>query len=150
MGGLSEERPGSVTPGWALELLREGRVARLATADASGQPLAVPVCYAFDGQAVYSAVDAKPKRTRQLRRLRNITENPRVSLLVDRYEEEWSRLRWVIVEGRAEVLGSGAEAARAVELLTAKYPQYRTLTLDPRTGGVIKLVPARILCWRWS
>jgi PPOX class probable F420-dependent enzyme len=137
-------------PAWALELLRGARVARLGTADAGGQPLVVPVCYAFDGQQVYSAVDAKPKRTRTLRRLRNIAENPRVSLLVDEYDEEWSRLRWVIVEGRAEILPGGAELDRAVALLTAKYPQYRTLPLPTEAGVAIRLTPARVLHWRWT
>ena len=137
-------------PAWALELLHGARVARLGTADAGGQPLVVPVCYAFDGQQVYSAVDAKPKRTRTLRRLRNIAENPRVSLLVDEYDEEWSRLRWVIVEGRAEVLPGGAELNRALTLLTAKYPQYRALPLPSEAGVAIKLTPTRVLHWRWT
>ncbi len=80
-------------PAWALALLRDARVGRLATADATGQPLVVPVCYALDadGRHLYSAIDAKPKRTRQLRRLRNIAANPRVSLVVDEYDEDWSR-----------------------------------------------------------
>lgn len=137
-------------PGWALEMLREGRVARLATADAAGQPLVVPVCYAWDGHHCYSAVDAKPKRTRQLRRLRNIAQNPHVSLVVDHYEEEWSRLRYVILEGRAEVLTEGSELAAAVELLTAKYPQYQVLGLPAEPATVIKLIPERILPWRWG
>ena len=84
-------------PAFAVELLRESRVARLGTADRAGQPLVVPVCYVFDGRACFSAIDAKPKRIQagRLRRLRNIAENPRVSLVVDRYDEEWTRLCWV-------------------------------------------------------
>ena len=92
------------TPAWALALLRDARVGRLATADAAGRPLVVPVCYAADSARIYSAVDAKPKATRNLRRLRNIADNPQVSLVVDVWDEDWSRLAWVIVEGRADVL----------------------------------------------
>jgi len=122
----------------------------LATADAAGRPLVVPVCYAFDGERVYSAVDAKPKRTRALRRLRNIADNPHVSLVVDEYDEEWTRLRYVIVEGRADVLTNGPEFARAVDLLVAKYPQYRTLHLSRDSGALIRITATRILHWRWA
>ena len=81
-------------PAFATELLYQSRVARLGTADRAGQPLVVPVCYVFDGRACFSAIDGKPKRVAaaRLRRVRNIEENPRVSLTVDRYDEEWSRL----------------------------------------------------------
>jgi len=137
-------------PPWALELLASARVGRLATAGADGQPLVVPVCYAFDGTVVYSAVDAKPKRTRALRRLRNIDENPRVSLVVDEYDEEWTRLRYVIVEGRAEILTGGPEFARGVDLLIDKYPQYRSLALSRDAGHLIRIGPERLLHWRWD
>ena len=137
-------------PAWALALLREGRVGRLGTADAAGRPLVVPVCYAFDGARCYSAIDAKPKRTRALRRLANIAANPRVSLCVDHYEEDWQALRWVIVEGRAAVIDGGGEARRAVEMLMEKYPQYRTLGLDPDAGPVMAIAPERILSWRYA
>ena len=137
-------------PAWALALLREARVGRLATADAAGRPLVVPVCYAFDGVRCYSAVDAKPKRTRRLRRLKNIEANPSVSLVADIWDEDWSRLAWVIVEGQAEVLGSGDAFARAVDLLLAKYPQYRAMGLDRAEGAVIAVTPTRVLAWRAS
>jgi PPOX class probable F420-dependent enzyme len=80
------------TPAWALALLREARVGRLATADAARHPLVGPICYVFDGVRCYSAVDAKPKTTRHLRRLKNIADNPQVSLVVDRWDEDWNRL----------------------------------------------------------
>ena len=137
-------------PAWALELLRAARVGRLATASRDGRPLVVPLCYVFDGGCVYSAVDAKPKRTRELRRLRNIADNPRVSLVVDEYDEDWTRLRYVIVEGHADVLTDGDEYGRAVDLLTAKYAQYRTLALARDSGLVIRIVPDRLLHWRWT
>src|SRR5262249_49547061 len=107
-------------PPWAAEFLAVARVGRLATADASGRPLVVPICYALDGGLIYSAVDAKPKRTRELRRLRNIAENPLVSLVVDEYDEDWTRLRYVIVEGHADVLTGGDEVTRAVDALVTK------------------------------
>ena len=135
-------------PAWALALLRDARVGRLATADASGRPLVVPVCYAFDGARCYSAVDAKPKRTRELRRLKNIAANPQASLVVDVWDEDWSRLCWVMVEGHAEILTTGAEFTRAIDLLLAKYPQYRAMKLDRAEGAVIRLDASRVLAWR--
>jgi len=137
----------SPPPTWALAMLREARVGRLATADAAGRPLVVPVCFAFDGGALYSAVDDKPKRTRELRRLRNVRENPQASLLVDVWDEDWTRLAWVMVEGRADVLTTGADLTRALELLRAKYAQYRTMALE-RDGAVLRLNADRVLSWR--
>jgi PPOX class probable F420-dependent enzyme len=142
--------PPDNAPAWAGELLRAARVGRLATAGRDGRPLVVPVCYVFDGALIYSAVDAKPKRTRELRRLRNIAENPQVSLVIDEWEEDWTRLRYVIVEGRADVLTDGAEFSRAIDLLVAKYPQYRRLGLPRESGAVIRVTPDRILPWKYA
>ncbi len=129
--------------------LEAGRVARLGTANAAGQPLVVPVCYAFDGRYCYSAVDRKPKRRpgEQLTRIRNIRENPRVCLAVDHYAEDWSRLRYVIVHGRAELLTGGPEFSRAVDLLLDKYPQYRAMELSRESGLVIKITPDQVIQW---
>jgi PPOX class probable F420-dependent enzyme len=137
-------------PGWALDLLREARVARLGTADRAGRPLVVPVCYALDEVTgrLYSAIDAKPKRTRDLRRLRNIAENPQGSVLVDRWDEDWSRLAWVMVEGRAEVVTGGPDLVRAVGLLLDKYPQYRAMALDRVATVAIVVRPDRVRHWR--
>jgi PPOX class probable F420-dependent enzyme len=137
-------------PAWALAFLREARVGRLATADRSARPLVVPVCYAFDGERLYSAIDAKPKRTRELRRLRTIAENPHVSLVVDHYDDDWRALRYVIVEGEAHVVTAGAELTRAIDLLVDKYPQYRTMGLDRESGAVVVLTPERIIAWRFT
>ena len=103
------------------------RVARLATADAAGRPHLVPVAFAVAGDTIYSAVDAKPKRTRALRRLANVRENPAVSLLVDHWDEDdWAALWWVRADGRGRVLDSeDPEARRAVELLRERYPAQR-------------------------
>ena len=132
--------------------LKAGRVARLGTADAAGQPLVVPICYAFDGRHCYSAIDAKPKRQApgRLRRVRNIRENSRVSLLVDHYDEEWSRLRYVVLQGRAALLSEGAEFTHAVDLLLEKYAQYRAMSLDRSSGLVIKITPERVIQWSFA
>ena len=82
--------------------------------------------------------------------MRNIEENPRVSLTVDRYDEEWSRLCWVIVQGRGDILTEGPERAAAVDLLLAKYAQYRAMPLDRDTATVIRISPERTLFWRWT
>jgi PPOX class probable F420-dependent enzyme len=103
----------------------EARVGRIATADASGRPHAVPVVFAVEGDHIYSAVDQKPKRTPALRRLANIAANPAVTLLVDHYEEDWGRLWWVRADGRGRILDpdDDGEARHGIELLKAKYPQ---------------------------
>jgi PPOX class probable F420-dependent enzyme len=126
----------------------DGRVARLATVDETGYPHVVPVCYATDGRTYYSPLDAKPKKTplTQLKRVRNIRANPRVALLIDHYEEDWTRLRFVMVQGRAELLNGGTEWKAARTLLEAKYPQYRSLPL-PSEAPVIKIVPDHVVGW---
>ncbi len=126
----------------------ESRVARLATVDDAGSPHVVPVCYATDGRTYYSPIDAKPKRTppERLKRVRNIKENPRVALLIDHYEEDWTRLRFVMVQGRAELLQDGAEWRTARALLEAKYAQYQALPLGS-SGLVIKIVPDHVVRW---
>ncbi len=100
------------------------RVARLATIDADGRPHLVPIVFALDGETLYSAVDDKPKRSRTLRRVENARARPDVTVLVDHFEEEWQRLWWVRVRGRARVLDEGDEAERALELLARKYDRY--------------------------
>ena len=102
------------------------RVARLATTDASGHPHLVPIVFAVSGETIYSAVDAKPKRTTALRRLANVAANPHVSALVDHYSEDWDSLWWVRADGLGRVLDVAQDEARdALELLTARYHQYR-------------------------
>src|SRR4029077_19998998 len=91
----------------ASRFVRAARVAHLATADASGQPLVIPICFAFDGKEFFSPIDEKPKRHTHPKRLRNIAENPQVSLIIDHYEEDWRRLAYVLVRGRARVLLRG-------------------------------------------
>jgi PPOX class probable F420-dependent enzyme len=98
------------------------RVARLATAGPDGRPHVVPICFALHGNALYTAIDEKPKRTRGLRRLRDIEANPQVEVLIDHYEEDWSQLWWVKLRGTARVVDRDE---LALDLLQAKYEQYR-------------------------
>jgi len=119
------------------------RSARLATVDADGQPHLVPVVFALDGDHLWTAIDHKPKSTRDLKRLRNIATHPRVSVLFDHYEEDWSRLWWVRLDGKAVVLDDGWD--RPGELLRAKYPQYRHA---PPHGPIIVIT---VHTWRgWA
>jgi PPOX class probable F420-dependent enzyme len=105
-------------------------VARLATVGREGRPHVVPICFAIEGDMLYTAVDEKPKRTRRLRRLENIEADPRVEVLIDHYEDDWSRLWWVRLRGTARIV----DDPHALELLAAKYPQYRE---RPPAGPVI-------------
>ena len=122
------------------------RVAHLATADAAGIPTVGPVCFALAGDTVYMTIDRKPKSGRPLKRLRNIAENPHVTLTADRYDDDdWSRLRWVMVRGRAEILESGAEHDDAQARLRAKYRQYRAMDLAPLPVIAIRI--ERVTSW---
>lgn len=108
-----------------LRFLEGLAVAHLATADVQGVPQVVPVCFAVADGSVYIAIDGKPKRgpARSLKRLRNIAENPAVSLVADRYDDDWSRLGWVMIRGRAEILEGGTEHGKAQALVRSRYPQ---------------------------
>jgi PPOX class probable F420-dependent enzyme len=107
------------------ELVAQARVGRLATFTPDGSLHLVPICFALAGDVLYTAVDEKRKRSRRLQRLENVRANPHVAVLVDHYEEDWTRLWWVRLRGRARVLGSGSEAETALKLLADKYEQYR-------------------------
>jgi PPOX class probable F420-dependent enzyme len=109
-------------------------VARLATVGEQGAPHIVPVTFAVAGDRIYSAVDGKPKTTRDLKRLRNISANPQVAVLADHYEENWSLLWWARADGRAAILAAPDELAGPVRLLTERYPQYHS---SPPPGPVI-------------
>jgi PPOX class probable F420-dependent enzyme len=113
------------------DLVASERVARLATVDPDGRPHLVPIVFALLGETVYTAVDAKPKRSPTLRRIENARARPDVTVLVDHYEDAWTRLWWVRLRGRARVLDGGDEAERALAALTGKYPQYREASSTP-------------------
>lgn len=131
-----------------IAFIQTQRVARLATADGDGHPHVVPVCFAFDGARFYIALDEKPKRVepRQLRRVRNIEARHEAMLLFDHYEEDWSRLAFVQVYGRADLLMPDAPGhAAALRLLRERYAQYRSMKLE--YSLVITIVPEHIAAW---
>ncbi|MEP7026885.1 MAG: TIGR03668 family PPOX class F420-dependent oxidoreductase [Actinomycetota bacterium] len=131
----------------ARELFTSARVARLATVSAAGQPHLVPCVFAVDGDLVYSAVDAKPKTTRDLRRLANIASNGQVALLADEYAEDWASLWWVRADGRAAILDTATQMAGPLRLLTTRYPQYQ---VAPPPGPVIAVTVTRWVGWSAS
>ncbi|PHV68659.1 TIGR03668 family PPOX class F420-dependent oxidoreductase [Williamsia muralis] len=126
------------------QLFASAPVARLATVSADHRPHVVPVVFAAAGDLIYTAVDGKPKSGKPLRRLADIAECPEVSLVVDHYEDDWSRLWWVRAEGTARIHDDGPEVDVAFRLLRAKYPQYQTVSLD---GPVIALTVRRWSSW---
>ena len=123
------------------------RVAHLATADALGTPHILPVCFVLAADTVYIALDAKPKRVEplKLKRARNIVDNPSVSLLADRYDEDWARLGWVRLDGRAELLVQGSEHTEALRSLHERYPQYESLL--PAEAPVISVRVEQVSSW---
>ncbi len=133
-------------------ILQTCRRGHLATADAAAVPHLVPVCFVYDGHAIYSAIDHKPKRQTgyRMKRVRNMVANPQVAFLVDHYEEEWQHLSYILIRGAASILDHGAERQRALTLLEEKYPQYRARQLAQSAGLVIKIVPDTIRPWAWQ
>ena len=127
--------------------VREARVGRFATVDEEGRPHVVPVCFVYKTGRVYSLLDAKPKRVPpyQLRRVRNLLACPEVQLLIDRYEEDWSRLAYVQLRGVASLLESGREHAEALVLLRMKYAQYDDAALDAQP--IIKIAVRAAIVW---
>ncbi len=124
----------------------ESRVARMATADGAGVPHLVPVCFALDGASLYITVDEKPKRADiPLKRLRNIRDNPSVAVTVDRWDEDWTRLAWIMLRGTAAVLADGVEHDAAQALLRERYPQYRAMDLAPLPVIAVRI--ARVTAW---
>ena len=122
------------------------RVGHLATADASGAPHLIPVCYAVDDHTLYITVDEKPKRQDiPLKRVRNILENPQAAFIVDRYDEDWSRLGWVMLRGPCEILHEGPEHDRAQAMICERYPQLRAMHIAELP--VIALRIARATSW---
>ena len=135
----------------AWRYLADHRVAHLATTGADGRPSVVPICYASDGRAIYSALDQKPKRVAPaaLKRVRNLLAHPEVALLVDDYAEDWSQLAYLLVRGHATLLEPGTpEHAAAVALLRAKYAQYRAMAIEAQP--IICIRPTRGYLWKGS
>jgi PPOX class probable F420-dependent enzyme len=141
-------------PTWSAEarrFLEAHRVGHLATAGADGSPHVIPVCYALDEAALYFVADQKPKRgpARALKRLANLRENPRAALVVDDWDEDWTRLAWLLVRGPARVLADPRAHAAALGLLRARYAQYLAMPLDdPDRNPVVRIDPERVVLWR--
>ena len=126
---------------WAADLLVDARVARLALLDEEDHPRLLPVTFAVFEGAVWSAIDQKPKRAAEPARLRRLRRRPEAALLVDRYDDDWSRLAWVELRGPVSVEPLGP----ALEALVDKYPQYAT---ERPQGPLLRLSPERCSCWR--
>jgi PPOX class probable F420-dependent enzyme len=131
------------------EFIAAARVARLATTDRAGAPHAVPLCFWFDGAGVYFVIDEKPKRRTgtRLKRMRNIAENPRVALILDHYEEDWSGLAYVLLQGTARVVDDSEEYLLALRGLRDKYAQYRAMALSPEKNPIVRIDPERVHAW---
>lgn len=128
------------------------RSAHLATASADAAPHLIPVVFALNGDAVYIAIDEKPKTTTRIRRLRNIEENPQATLLIDHYDDDWTKLWWIMLRGRAEILTPDAwdadEATAAISALRTRYPQYAAHALEERP--LIRLTIKQVTRWSAS
>jgi PPOX class probable F420-dependent enzyme len=124
-----------------LRFLESCRVAHLATADARGVPHVVPVCFVMSGDTLYITIDEKPKRQPAIgmKRLRNISENPAVSVVADRYDEDWTRLGWVLLRGRAEILADGAEHDAAQAMLRERYSQLNAMNIESRPVIAVRI-----------
>ena len=135
---------------WSLpvqDFVRSHRIARLATVDAAGQPLVLPICYVVLDETLYSPTDAKPKRVpvQRLKRLQNIRANPCVALVIDDYHEDWTQLSYVLLQGRAEILTDGPAFEQAIVALREKYPQYRAMPIHENPMIAVHLT--RVVSW---
>ncbi len=128
----------------ALRRLAGSKIAHLATVSAQGRPHIVPIVFALEGDTLYFAVDAKPKKTTRLTRLKNIAANPAVSVLVDHFEDDWNALWWVRADGTAHILTDDAHAERAIDLLANRYQQYVT---ERPHGPVVAIHIDRLTGW---
>ena len=136
--------------GAVQKILKKARVARLATLDDKNRPHIVPICFVYDGKLFYTAVDRKPKRVtpERLARLRNIRAVPRIALLIDEYDEDWTQLWYILVRGKAKLIPKSGhkEHALAIHKLRAKYPQYAQGMLAD-DAPIIRITPERVAFW---
>ncbi len=142
--------------GAVQKILKKARVARLATLDDKNRPHVIPICFVYDGKLLYTAIDRKPKRVprERLARLQNIRSSPRIALLIDEYDEDWSQLWYVLIRGKAKLIpkSAHAERARAIRKLRAKYPQYAqgpqyTQGMLADDAPIIRITPERATFW---
>ncbi len=137
-------------PSAVQKKLKQARVARLATLDEKNRPHIVPICFAYDGKLFYTAIDQKPKRVtrKRLARLRNIRAVPRIALLIDEYDEDWTQLWYILIRGKAKLIPKRAhkEHAWAIRKLRSKYPQYSQGMLAD-DAPIIRITPERATFW---
>jgi PPOX class probable F420-dependent enzyme len=131
------------------EFVASARIAHLATANGAGEPHNIPLCFWFDGARFYFVIDEKPKRRAgtAIKRMKNIAENPRIALVIDHYDEDWSRLAYVLVHGDAQIVADPAEYALALAHLRRKYSQYHTMVLTQEKNPAIRIDPHRVHAW---
>ena len=124
-------------------------VARLATADAAGQPHVIPFCYAFDGAQVYFVVDQKPKRQtgKPLKRIRNMLENPQAAIVIDDYADDWTQLAYVLITGTTALVDDEAEYDNMLARLRERYPQYRAMDLSFANNAMVRISPTKVHAW---
>ncbi len=124
-------------------------VARLATADAHGQPHVIPFCYAFNGEHVYFVVDQKPKRQtgKPIKRIRNMLENPQAAIVIDDYADDWTQLAYVLITGTTALVDDEAEYDRMLALLRERYPQYRVMDLTFANNAMVRISPTKVHAW---
>ena len=137
----------SVLTSLERKFIESNRVARLATVDEEGSPHVVPVCFVCIGNDIYITIDEKPKTSdpKSLKRIRNIKANPKIALILDKYDEDWTRLAWVLVRGHADILESGGERSSAQESLRRRYPQLKKMML--KRMPVIAIRIAKVTSW---
>ena len=130
-----------------VEIFRLCPVAHLATADQDAIPHVIPVCCVSDGNAIFSVLDQKPKTVKltNLKRVKNILCNPKVSLVIDHYDNDWQKLWYLLVMGNASVIETGPTHSKALDLLHIKYPQYNNMDID--NNPIIEINPTRIVSW---
>ncbi|HVN63981.1 MAG TPA: TIGR03668 family PPOX class F420-dependent oxidoreductase [Candidatus Binataceae bacterium] len=131
------------------EFIADARVAHLATADSRGIPHVIPLCFWSDGRRIYFAIDNKPKRGNAgtIKRMRNIAENPRVAVVIDHYDEDWSKLAYALIHGRARIVTDASKYSLAIRWLRAKYPQYRAMRLLRATNPIVEIEIERVHIW---
>ena len=144
-GAAGSGQHGGMLSARERQFLAGRKVGHLATADAHAQPHVVPVCFAVLGHTLYITIDEKPKSGRPLKRLRNIAENPAVAVSIDRYDDDWTLLGWVMLRGRAEILADGAEHGEAQALLRARYPQLAAMRIAPHPVIAVRI--ERVTSW---
>ena len=133
-----------------MENLCNSPVGRLATADQLGMPHVIPVCFGVSNGGIFILLDQKPKRTKltNLKRVRNILENPSVSMIVDHYDSDWTNLWYILVSGVAELLYETPERPLVLDILKQKYPQYKSMGVY--ANPLIKITPKNVLSWSYS